>query len=255
MTELPAEPYYKVRRRRFIARRHGAVREPGCAGGGIRDWPSAKQSGRCGLPGRRLMPRKRIAPLVHGEVAALAVAQTPFRVPDLAFKDADGHDKRSPTGAAAPCCSISGPPGACRAAAKCRRSMRCRPSSAARASRSSPSISTPAIRQKPLAFLKDVGITHLAYYTDQSAQVFEDLKSAGKAFGMPTTLIVDRSGCEIGTMAGPAEWSSDDGVKLVSAAAIVRAVIHSRYRRLAAIDDGCDLPEAFPCDPRHRCAR
>ena len=35
---------------------------------------------------------------------------------------------------------------------------------------------------------------------------------------MPTTLIVDRSGCEIGTMAGPAEWASDDGVKLVSAA-------------------------------------
>ena len=49
--------------------------------------------------------------------------------------------------------------------------------------------------------------------------MFEDLKAAGKAFGMPTTLIVDRSGCEIGNMAGPAEWSSDDGVKLVSAAA------------------------------------
>ena len=35
---------------------------------------------------------------------------------------------------------------------------------------------------------------------------------------MPTTLIVDRAGCEIGTMAGPAEWASDDGIKLVSAA-------------------------------------
>ncbi len=41
---------------------------------------------------------------------------------------------------------------------------------------------------------------------------------AGKAFGMPTTLLVDRNGCEIGNMAGPAEWASDDGVKLVSAA-------------------------------------
>ena len=49
--------------------------------------------------------------------------------------------------------------------------------------------------------------------------MFEDLKAAGKAFGMPTTLIVDRSGCEIGNMAGPAEWASADGVKLVSAAA------------------------------------
>ena len=72
--------------------------------------------------------------------------------------------------------------------------------------------------QKPLAFLKEVGVTHLAYYSDQSAHVFEDLKAAGKAFGMPTTVIVDRSGCEIGNMAGPAEWSSDDGIKLVSAA-------------------------------------
>src|SRR6202050_2592746 len=33
----------------------------------------------------------RIAPLVHGEVAALAVAHTPFSVPNLAFKDSAGH--------------------------------------------------------------------------------------------------------------------------------------------------------------------
>jgi hypothetical protein len=72
--------------------------------------------------------------------------------------------------------------------------------------------------QKPLAFLKDVGIKHLAYYTDTSAHVYEDLKTAGKAFGMPTTLLVNRSGCEIGNMAGPAEWSSTDGVKLIQAA-------------------------------------
>ncbi|HJY15986.1 MAG TPA: hypothetical protein VJ353_00025, partial [Xanthobacteraceae bacterium] len=72
--------------------------------------------------------------------------------------------------------------------------------------------------QKPLAFLKEIGVTHLTYYSDQSAHVFEDLKAAGKAFGMPTTVIIDKSGCEIGDMAGPAEWASDDGVKLVSAA-------------------------------------
>jgi hypothetical protein len=72
--------------------------------------------------------------------------------------------------------------------------------------------------EKPLAFLKEVGITRLAYFSDQSARVFEDLKTAGKAFGMPTTLVVDRAGCEIGDMAGPADWASADGVKLVSAA-------------------------------------
>ena len=73
--------------------------------------------------------------------------------------------------------------------------------------------------EKPLAFLKEIGVTHLAYYSDQSAHVFEDLKAAGKAFGMPTTVIVDNSGCEIGDMAVLAgDGASDDGVKLVSAA-------------------------------------
>jgi hypothetical protein len=46
--------------------------------------------------------------------------------------------------------------------------------------------------------------------------LFQELKAAGKALGMPTTLLIDRSGCE---MAGPAEWASADGIKLVSAAA------------------------------------
>ena len=45
-----------------------------------------------------------------------------------------------------------------------------------------------------------------------------DLKAIGRAFGMPTTLLVDPHGCELGTIAGPAEWSSDDAVKLIQAA-------------------------------------
>ena len=35
-----------------------------------------------------------------------------------------------------------------------------------------------------------------------SAKVFQDLKAVGKAFGMPTTLIVDPHGCEIGDARG-----------------------------------------------------
>ena len=41
---------------------------------------------------------------------------------------------------------------------------------------------------------------------------------ASKAFGMPTTLLVDPQGCELGVLAGPAEWTSEDAVKLVTAA-------------------------------------
>jgi hypothetical protein len=71
---------------------------------------------------------------------------------------------------------------------------------------------------KPKAWLKEVGINRLAYYADSSAKVFQDLKSIGRAFGMPTTLLVDPNGCEIGHLAGPAEWASEDAMKLVRAA-------------------------------------
>ena len=71
---------------------------------------------------------------------------------------------------------------------------------------------------KPRAWLKEVGVGRLGYYADPSAKVFQDLKTVGRAAGMPTTLLVDPAGCEIGTVAGPAEWASEDAVKLVTAA-------------------------------------
>ena len=71
---------------------------------------------------------------------------------------------------------------------------------------------------KARTWLKEVGIGGLAYYADPSAKVFQDLKMVGRAAGMPTTLLVDPEGCELGTVAGPAEWASEDAVKLVSAA-------------------------------------
>ncbi len=161
---------------------------------------------------------KRIAPLVHGEVAALAVAQTPLHLPDLTFKDATGADKtladwRGRTVLLNLWATWCVP---------CRREMPAL--DALEAKLGGPDFQVVAVNidtrdpQKPLAFLKEVSATHLTYYSDQSAHVFEDLKAAGKAFGMPTTVLVDRNGCEIGAMAGPAEWASDDGVKLVRAA-------------------------------------
>jgi thiol-disulfide isomerase/thioredoxin len=160
----------------------------------------------------------KIAPLVHGEVAALAVAQRPFHVPDLAFKDAQNHDRtladwRGRTVLLNLWATWCVP---------CRREMPAL--DALQTKLGGPRFEVVAVNidtrnpEKPLAFLKEVGVSHLAYYSDPSAMVFENLKTAGKAFGMPTTLIVDRAGCEIGNMAGPAEWSSDDGVKLVGAA-------------------------------------
>jgi len=35
---------------------------------------------------------------------------------------------------------------------------------------------------------------------------------------MPTSVLVDGEGCEIATIAGPAEWDSEDALKLITAA-------------------------------------
>ena len=72
--------------------------------------------------------------------------------------------------------------------------------------------------EKPKDWLREVGVERLAYYSDANAKVFQDLKAVGKAIGMPTTLLVDPNGCEIASLAGPAEWASPDGVKLITAA-------------------------------------
>jgi hypothetical protein len=72
--------------------------------------------------------------------------------------------------------------------------------------------------EKPRAWLKEAGIDRLGYYADPSARIFQDLKTVGRATGMPTTLLIDSNGCEIGTLAGPAEWASEDAVKLIAAA-------------------------------------
>jgi len=182
---------------------------------GIAHRPSNPADAACG---GAVNTAKRMVPLVRGEVAALAVAKVPFRVPDLAFKDAKGRDLRLSDWRGrtvllnlwATWC------------VPCRREMPAL--DALEALLGGTDFEVVAVNidtrdsQKPLAFLKDAAIAHLAYYSDPSARVFEELKTAGKAFGMPTTVIVDPCGCEIGTMSGPAEWASDDGVKLVSAA-------------------------------------
>jgi hypothetical protein len=71
---------------------------------------------------------------------------------------------------------------------------------------------------KPKTWLREVGASRLTYYSDSNAKVFQDLKSVGKAIGMPTMLLVDRNGCEIASLAGPAKWVSADALKPVEAA-------------------------------------
>lgn len=161
---------------------------------------------------------QRIAPLARGEVAAFVVAEQTLRLPDIGFRDAAGAERhladwRGRTVLLNLWATWCVP---------CRKEM---PALDALESKlGGPQFEVVAINidtrdtDKPRAWLKDVGIGRLGYYADPSAKVFQDLKIVGRAAGMPTTILVDPAGCEIGTVAGPAEWASEDALKLISAA-------------------------------------
>jgi thiol-disulfide isomerase/thioredoxin len=71
---------------------------------------------------------------------------------------------------------------------------------------------------KAAAFLKETGASHLALYTDPTGKLFATLKTVG----MPTTLIVDRNGKEIGRLVGPADWASTEAQAVIEAAITAR---------------------------------
>ena len=161
---------------------------------------------------------KKLAPLAHGEVAAVNVAKSPLKVPDLSFQDVNGKpltlaDWRGRTVLLNLWATWCVP---------CRKEMPAL--DALQQKLGSPDFQVVAVNidtrdpEKPKTFLKELGITKLTYYADPTARTFQDLKAIGRAFGMPTTMLVDRQGCEIGTIAGPAEWASDDAIKLIQAA-------------------------------------
>ena len=66
------------------------------------------------------------------------------------------------------------------------------------------------------AFLDEIGVHSLAFYSDASADIFQRLKRAGKILGLPTTYLIDKNGCELGLMPGPADWSSAESIELIS---------------------------------------
>lgn len=72
--------------------------------------------------------------------------------------------------------------------------------------------------QKPKNFYQDYKIDKLAFYSDSSMGVFNAVKKEGLAFGLPATLILDKKGCLIGAMNGPAAWDSEDAKALITAA-------------------------------------
>jgi thiol-disulfide isomerase/thioredoxin len=161
---------------------------------------------------------RKIGPLAHGEVAALTMATSPLKLPDLAFEDADGKprklsDWRGKTVLVNLWATWCVP---------CRKEMPALDSLQAKLGGKDFEVVAVNIDtrdpEKPKNFLKEANLTRLGYFADPKAKVFQDLKAIGKALGMPTSILVDGQGCEIANLAGPAEWDSEDAIKLIKAA-------------------------------------
>jgi thiol-disulfide isomerase/thioredoxin len=179
------------------------------------DHPGRKKvafSGSCALS---RVAADKADPLVHGEVAALAVTQNENSLSDIAFDGPDGL--KTTVGAFkgktillnlwATWC------------VPCRQEM---PALARlQAKMGSKEFSVVAINidtarlDRPKAFLKEIGATTLPFYADNTADILQQLKRNQKILGLPTTILIGRDGCEIGTMAGAAEWDSPDAQELI----------------------------------------
>src|SRR5271169_1252346 len=219
MSELPAEPYYKARRRRLIAATAWALCGTLAVLAGVYGIGRLRSNPADAACQPAVQTAARLAPLVHGEVAALSVAHTGFLVPDLAFKDGAGRDRTLKDWR-------------CRTVllnlwatwcVPCRKEMPAL--DALQGKLGSRNFEVVAVNidtrdpDKPKAFLKDGNLSRLSFFGDQKAKVFQDLKSAGLALGMPTSVLIDGEGCEIAAISGGAGWDSDEAVKLISAAA------------------------------------
>jgi thiol-disulfide isomerase/thioredoxin len=161
---------------------------------------------------------QKIKPLLRGEVAALAPAASPIALTGLAFRDGDGKErtlgdwkgKTVLLNLWATWC------------APCKKEMPAL--DALQKSLGGPRFDVVAVNidtrnpEKAKTWLTDNGISSLGYYADNSAKIFQELKEKGRAFGMPTTILVDANGCEVATLAGPAEWASGDAMSLIKAA-------------------------------------
>ena len=160
---------------------------------------------------------ERLAPLAHGEVAALTVEKRPKPATDIAFAGpdakrltlADFRGRNVLLNLWATWCIP------CRAEMPALDRLQ--------AKFGGPDFQVVAVNidtvrlDRPKAFFVDTRVKNLNLYTDPSADSFEALKVAGKALGLPTSLLIDKEGCEIGVMAGPAAWDSPDGEAAISA--------------------------------------
>lgn len=213
--DAPAKSRMSTRRLAALALGIGAIATLAAVYGMGGFEGNVKTAGKCASS---LTRAAKLKPFVVGDVAAFALADTARDLSDLAFTDAEGR----PTTLArwrgrtllvnlwATWC------------APCRKEM---PSlDRLSAARGGDDFAVVTVNldtrdpEKPKAFLAEIGVKSLANHTDSSFALFRTLQTAGLARGLPTTFLVDRYGCELGVLAGPAEWDGPAARALIDAA-------------------------------------
>jgi thiol-disulfide isomerase/thioredoxin len=160
---------------------------------------------------------ERLSPLVHGEIAALTLAPRPKPLPDLRFNGPDGTkvslaDFKGRTVLFNLWATWCVP---------CRQEMPAL--DRLQGMLGSKDFAVVAVNidtahlDRPKAFLEEIGVKNLKFYADPAADVFQALRQEGRALGLPTTILISKDGCEIGTLAGPARWDSEDALTLLKA--------------------------------------
>ncbi|WP_245974300.1 thiol:disulfide interchange protein TlpA [Bosea caraganae] len=162
---------------------------------------------------------QKLQPLARGEVAAAQVSERPGPLPNLGFAGPDGKamtlaDFKGKTVLVNLWATWCAP---CKAEMPALDKLQ--------AQLGGPDFEVIAVNidtrdlDKPKHWLKSKKIETLAYYADPEAKIFQDLKAVGKAEGMPTTLVVSKEGCQLAILHGAADWSSQDALAFMSAAA------------------------------------
>ena len=159
---------------------------------------------------------QRVSALAKGEVAAMSIASEPEPMPDVTFTGPDGQKRKLE--------DFKGKTVLLNLWATwcvpCRGEMAALDRLQAKAGSDKFEVVTINVDtsrlDRPKAFLGEIGAKNLAYYADPKAEIFFQLRQSGQALGLPTTFLIDGSGCQIGLMQGPANWDSEEGRSLVT---------------------------------------
>ncbi len=221
MTATPNDPQGKedTRAERAVKPAFAVVALLAVAAGALGLYGMTRSGGKhvaySGACARSLDTARSIDALVRGELAALVPARGPRDLTAISFDDADGH--KTTIG------SFAGKTVLLNLWATwcvpCRAEMPALDRLDAQLRSSGFGVVPVDIDQLRLerarSFFKETGVTSLPYYSDNSADILRALGGEG----LPTTVLIGKDGCEIATMAGPAQWDSPEAKTLIERAA------------------------------------